>query len=278
MVKRLAAIGAFALSSLISLSAHAYHTEEDRQSDFSAYTLKQNQFRLGLFQQEYGILDSWMVGTYTVPWLLMPITQSPSFDLYSKWKFIDIGGWAAAVRATVFYFNVTDFQAGSIESGDFRATVVPLSLMLSHVFDEEWTASFETVWVQTSISGAVDSSSDASAFGAGAQSNFQLAATGEYRINKVVAVNLIGRFVPFVTDARISSNVSVDEATEVAITADVSAEDLRNAWQIQSGLTLSWKTFNLQFGAGYGNLFIPGVRLVGAIKTVMPDFDFYFRF
>jgi len=258
--------------------AQAYNTEKDRQTDFSAYTLQQNQYRLGLFQLEYGVLDSLMVGTYTLPWLIMPVTQSPSFDLYSKWKFIDIDSWAASIKGTVFYFDVNGFSSGTIDDGVFRATIVPLSLMLSHVFNDEWTGSFESAWVQTFISGAVDTSSEASAFGAGAQSNFQVALTGEYRVNHVLALNFLGRWVPYVTEARVSSNVSVNDATEVQITADLSAEDLINAWQLQTGVTFSWKTFNLQMGVGYGNVFIPGLRIVGPSKFILPDFDLYFRF
>lgn len=271
-------LGALVALYLSPADARAYHTEEDRQTDFSAYTLQKDQWRLGLFQAEYGIVKSWTVGTYTLPWLLIPIARSPALNLYTKWKFLDYRNWALALRLNAFYMRLVNVSAGDIDDGNFKASVFPLTLVTSHVFGDRWTASVETTWVQTIISGDVEAAGDSSALGAGAQSNLQFALTGEFRFSKILAFNFVGRWVPYVTAAHIHSTVQAGDATEVAIEAEIGAEGVRNAWLAQAGITYSWKYFNLQAGVGYGNLIIPGMKIAGAAKTIMPDFDVYFRF
>jgi hypothetical protein len=208
----------------------------------------------------------------------MPISKSPALNLYTKFKFLDVDDWAAALRVNPFLIELNNVASGDLDDGDFRATVFPITLVTSHVFNKQWTASLEATWVQSAIRGDVDSASDGSAFGAGAQSNLQFALTGEYRVTQILALNFVGRYVPYVTAARINSNASVEGETEVTIEAEIDAAGLQNAWLVQSGFTLSWKVFNLQFGFGYGNVILPGMKIVAPLRTVMPDFDFYFRF
>jgi hypothetical protein len=272
----LISLGLLALT--LPRDALAYHTEEDRQTDFSAYTLHQNQWRVGLFQAEYGILNSWNVGTYTLPWFLIPVAKAPALNLYTKWKFLDVENWAAAIRLNAFYLNLSNLAVGEIEDGNFTATVFPLTLVTSHVFDEDWTASLESTWVQTVIRGDIASAGDASALGASAQSNLQFALTGEYRLSEILALNFVGRWVPYVTAARISSTADAGDGTEVEIEAEIAADGVQNAWLAQLGITYSWRYFNLQAGVGYGNLIVPGLKIAAAAKTIMPDFDVYFRF
>ena len=91
-------------------------------------------------------------------------------------------------------------------------------------------------------------------------------------------MNLITRYVPFVTDALISSTAQVDSFTTADIQANAEIDAIQNAWIIQPGFTFSWQRFNLQVGLGYGNFFTPGLRLVAEQKGFTPDFDLYFRF
>lgn len=278
MVKWRALLVAGALALSLPVKASAYHTKEDRQTDFSAFTLHQNQWRLGLFQAEYGIFDWWNVGTYTLPWFLMPISKSPAINLYTKVKFLDVDGWAAALRLNAFFIQLNNVAAGDLDDGDFTATVFPITLVTSRVFNDEWTASLESTWVQSAVRGKVDSAADGSALGAGAQSNLQFALTGEYRVTETLALNFVGRYVPYVTAARITTNADAGDETEVSIEAEIDASGVQNAWLLQTGFTLSWKVFNLQFGFGYGNVIFPGMKIVAPLRTIMPDFDLYFRF
>jgi hypothetical protein len=277
-VKRALFISLGLLALALPREALAYHTNEDRQTDFSAFTLHRNQWRVGLFQAEYGILDSWNVGTYTMPWILMPVAKAPALNLYTKWKFLQLDKWAAAIRLNAFYLQLNNLAVSGMEDGDFNATVFPFTVVTSHVFNDDWTASLESTWVQTAIRGDVESAGDSSALGASAQSNLQFALTGEYRLSKLLALNFVGRWVPYVTAARIVSTADTGDGIEVDIEAEIAADGVRNAWLAQVGFTYSWKYFNLQAGVGYGNLIVPGLKIAAAAKTIMPDFDVYFRF
>lgn len=276
--KQFAVAVLFASSALWSTESLAYHTDEDRQTDFSAYTLQQGQLRLGLFQQEVGIFDWWTVGTYTAPWILNPIARSFNGSLYTKLKFVDTGKFALAFRPTAFYLSFHDLSMGDLEDGEFEALVLPLILTGSYVINDDWSASAEATWVQTVAGGDAEAVEDSSALGAIAQSNLQFALYGEYRISRVVAVNMIGRYVPFTLPVNISGSSEVDETTSLTFDADAEDSGVKNAWLLQAGMAFSWKTFNFHFGVGYGNFILPGARIVGAQKIIVPDFDIFWRF
>jgi hypothetical protein len=275
---RLALVSLLLAVVLWTAPAHAYHTETDRQTDFSAFTLQQKQFRLGIFETEYGIFDSLMVGTYNAPWLLWVVLQDPALSAYAKWKFLDVGHFAMSARGTLFFFDLDDFDFGeSADEGSFRATIVPLTLAASYVLDETWTVSMEGIWVQTFIGGDV-TSDDIQALGSGAQNNFQLTLNGEYRLSRVTALNLLVRWAPFVSNANVNSTADVDAATTAELEASVRFDELENSWLIQPGVTFSWEWLNVQAAVGYGDLFIPGLRVVAPDKTIVPDLAVYARF
>lgn len=260
--------------------AYADHTELDRQTEVSAFTLQQEQLRLGLFKLEYGIFDAWSVGTYTAPWLLIPVTQSMAGDVYTKVKLLDVGRTAVSARAGVFYFDVNDFSRGDIEDGDFNATIFPLTAAVSYRADRAWTISSEVTWVQSLLSGDVSSTGDATALGAGAQNNLQFSLSAEWRVSRHVAINLLGRVAAYVAPAVLHTNATVDDSTTAELEAEITAEDAIGAWMLQPGVTYSKGTFNLRVGLGGGYLFVPGILLVSAqpFPGPLPDFDIYWRF
>ncbi len=258
--------------------AFAYHTEEDRQTDYSAFTLQQNQFRLGLFQLDYGIWDSFMVGTYTAPWVAWIFLGGPTGDVYAKWKFLEVGKFSLAAQGTFFYWDVDDADFGDFtDEGAFRAIVVPFELTGSYVFDDTWTLNAQGIWVQTWID-ADATAGESQAFGAAAQNNLQFTVSAEYRLTRVTAFNLLGRWAPFVSDAHISSDATVDEATTANLQGTIDAEDLRNSFLFQGGVTFSWQWLNIKLNCGYGDLFLPGMHIIAPKKTIVPDVDIYARF
>ncbi len=274
----LSLLGALPFLLLGSLVAFAYHTETERQTDFSADTLPEGMSRLGLFALERGVHDRWTIGTYTLPWLIMPFTQAPSLNVYTKVKLIETGKFAASIRGSYFYVRLVDVEISGFEQTTLKASVIPTTGAATYRFTEQFSSTLEGAWVQMILSGDLESTSDSSALGAGAQSNLQFAWNSEYRLNSVTALNLVTRWVPYVTPARVNTTAEVDSATSAEIEIDASAKAVQNAWQIQPSVTFSWKIFNLQFGLGYGNFMFPGLKIVGAQKVFMPDLDFYFRF
>lgn len=272
------ALGLFACT--LAPWSRADHTELDRQTEVSAFTLQGRQFRLGLFKLEYGIFDAWSVGTYTAPWVLIPITQSMAGDVYTKVKFLDLGRTALSARAGVFFFDIDDFSRGDIEDGDFNATVFPLTGAVSYRASRSWTFSSEVTWVQSLLAGDVSSTGEATALGAGAQNNLQFSLSAEWRVSRHVAINLLGRVAAYVAPAVLHTDATVDESTTAAVEAEITAEDAIGAWMLQTGVTYSNGPFNLRVGVGGGYLFVPGLLLVSAqpFPAPLPDFDVYWRF
>lgn len=283
---RSAALGRLALGgalALLSSSAWADFTPEQRQSDFSAFNMNRNEIRLGLFQEEYAIFDQWAVGTYLAPWIVMPIVQGPIVNFYTKVELLDVvprtgQRFAVATRATLLYANVDSFEVQGIDEGQFKATILPLSIIGSYVFDKTWTASLEATFVQTWLNGDADSVGATEVAGAAAQRSFQLAAYGEMRLSRHVALNLVMRYAPWVEDLRVDSEIEVDASITTQVQASFDAPTSGTAWLVQPGVTFSWGIFNLQLGVGYGNFFVPSVRVVSAQQTIVPDLDLYFRF
>jgi hypothetical protein len=262
---------------LASGGAHADHTEKDRQTDFSAFTLRGRQARVGLFKLEYGIFDRWMVGTYTLPWVLMPIVKGPILNLNTKVALLSFERFQLSGKLSVFYADIDDIQTSSVEDGAFDGTIVPMTAQASWLVGQDWTVSGELTWVQTVLHGDVESTSDASAGGVAGQSNFQIAATAEYRLGPHVAVNLVSRFAPYIQPLAITSEGEINGDTSVEIQAEIESDN-QFGFLVQPGLTFSWGIWNLRAGLGVGNIFIPGPALVTGIRTLVPDFDFYARF
>ena len=71
-----------------------------------------------------------------------------------------------------------------------------------------------------------------------------------------------------------------DAYTTVAIHYSGQADgvEFRNAGSLELGAVMSWQTFNLRLGYGYGNYNVPGVNFVTAQKYFFPDFDLFWIF
>lgn len=273
-----AAVAVVAAAASNAQLSWAFHTEDDRQTDFSAFTLRKSQVRLGLFQQEAGATNWLTLGTYTAPWVLIPITGAFNASLYAKFKLVDWNGFAAALRANYFLFQLRNVSTGDLDDGDFRASVLPLSATFSYVFDSRWTQSFDVTWVETVAHGHAGVEENSGVLGAGLQRTLQLMLSTEMRLSRVIALNLIARYVPWAQAVSFTSDSTLEDGTRVWIEGEITGDDLRNSWMIQPGVAFSWARFNLQLGLGYGDFFVPGIRFVGSRKAPIPDFDFFFRF
>lgn len=271
--------GFLALLLLLSpRESFAYHTETERQTDFSAWSLAQGELRLGLFQQEVGLFNWWTAGTYTMPWLLIPLARSFNGSLYTKFKFLDTGRFAASFQPKVFYLSFYDLKVGELEDGDFQAFVMPLELTTSMVIDDHFSASLQATWVQSFVNSQAETVDEYTALGAVAQNNLQFALYGEYRLSRVVAFNLTTRFVPYISPLTIDGETSANDNTTVTLNADVEGTGSHVAWLVQPGVAFSWQTFNFHVGIGYGNVILPGLRIVSEEKFIVPDFDVFWRF
>lgn len=277
------ALALFLATLLITPAAFADFTPEQRQSDFSAFNMNQGEIRLGLFQEEYAIFDQWAAGIYLAPWIIFPIARAPVISAYTKVEILDVGPpdhdrFALALKANFLFADVSNVRISGIEEDQFKATVLPLSIIGSYVIDKVWTASLEAKFIQTWLGGNVESVGAGEVAGISARRNFQLAAFGEARLHRHVALNLVVRYAPWVEPLQVQADVNQDDGSTTHINAQVAADVSGRAWLIQPGISCSWGIFNVQAAVGYGYVFAPGVHLVGDIETVVPDLDVYFRF
>lgn len=270
------AIICFALC-LLPGRAQAYHTDKDRIIDFTAYTLNQNQARLGIFSLEYGIIDQIMVGTYTVPWIAYAVTGKTMVNGFIKVQPLKIGKLAMSLRGTVFYINAQDITILDIfEHGNVKATFLPITAAASYAFNDTWGLTLEGTFVK--VFGNADANIQDSDFkGSGAQDNIQLATQIEWRVSRVVALTLRGRWVPWASAAALESTVTLDAGGQLEVSA-AATMPITNAWAVIPGVALSWGVFNLEVGLGYGNIFLPGIGLVTGNKYPAPELDIYARF
>jgi hypothetical protein len=259
--------------------ARAYHTYQERLLDDTAYSLRRREARLGLMQLSYGILDQLEVRTYTFPWILGSIFQEVAPNVALKSTFYDQRRLALAASV--------GFLTGTIKQADdtkVRYFLVPIGVAASVRINSVISLHSGSIFAVPRFSGDTQAGgSDIE--GALVVSVLQLWETLEWRLSPVVAFTLFVRWLPYVSNGVLKGTIDVDENTDGTIEAEVSTEDLKNAWAVIPGFVFSWKRANLKLGLGYGDLFLPGIGLVvpgpfpraGTPAPVL-DFDIFVRF
>lgn len=259
--------------------ARAYHTYQERLLDDTAYSLRRREARIGLLQLGYGILDQLEVRTYTFPWILGSIFQEVAPNIALKSTFYDQG--RLALSASV------GFLTGTIKQTDdtkVRYFLVPIGAAASVRINSVISLHSGSTFAVPRLSG--DTQPDGGDIeGALVVSVLQLWETLEWRLSPVVAFTLFVRWLPYVSSGVIKGTIDIDENTDGTIEAEVSTEDLKNAWAVIPGFVFSWKRANFKLGVGYGDLFLPGIGLVvpgpfprtGTPAPVL-DFDIFVRF
>lgn len=262
------AVVACALLCALASPAHARHTDKERITDQTAYTFGKNQIQLGLWQAGYGILDNLDVFSYTLPWLLQ------TANIHTKYRFYDTGKWSFSGRVGVFRL---DFQDFSPDAPPATFTIIPFHLGASYQASSAWTFSAETVYTSNRLEGQVDVGD---LRGSAAVTNLQLTATAEWRWSETFAIVTHARALAFQdTNAAANFVYQPDDYTTVEVygAAETDLLDVQGAWSIVPSAFWSWDTFNLRAGLGYGNFNIPGFNIVFIQRSVIPEFDMFWR-
>jgi hypothetical protein len=272
IVRRLALV--LALSS-ITTEAVAYHTERNRTVAGSAFTLHRNEWQVGLFRADYGALERLQVGTYLLPWIaLVPNVQLKLVLLRGR-------RWAVSLRPGFFYMNLapirTLYGLGS-EDLDLELYVIPVEAHASVVLHERIVLNGALTYTGVTGSGSYDPADFA---GTTAASNLQLGLSLEWRISRIAALTLQGRIVALQDlDGVGNVRVRLDDATTVHVRAKARPKALNLARGSSADLSvlLSWSSFHLRLGIGYGSYNVPGVNLVLPKPRPYPVVDLYWRF
>ena len=236
----------------------------------TAYTLNENELRVGLWSVEYGIFDAWDVGTYILPWVI------PMGSLYTRWQPWKNEDWATALKAGVIWLDIAKL-AGASDSTTAKFWIFPLEAAVSYKINDDLRISLGTIYTQIILEGAF---SDDDLKGAAAVTNLQLTSTFEWRISDVTAMYVRLQYFAYQdTSAQTASTIPIDEYTEVEVIAGAESDvaDVPHGIWGSLGFDFSWTYFNMRTGLGYGNYMVPGVNFVLPTRLFFPELDFYWR-
>lgn len=259
-----AALGVALALALAGRPARAHHTEEQRITDDTAYTLPKGNVRLGVFKQQWGPWNRLALGTYALPWLLRLANG------HLKWRFYGSDPLSLSVQLGFARFAPQNVKEAA---GSAEIDVAPIELLGSYRFDDHWTLSSGFAYTAVKLKGSYD---PAKLEGLAAVDNLQLLATLEYRLTRVTAFVLAGRYLVLQsTNGRLSTTLQPDAYTTIELqsVASTNALDFPFAFSVVPSVVFSWRTFNLRLGLGYGNYSVPMLNLVLPNKTVVPDLD-----
>jgi hypothetical protein len=261
--------------------AYADQRPGHERVDFTAYTLRRNEFSLGLWTQEYGLLDEITLGTYLVTWFAFPVVRAPVASGFVKFRDWLFGPIAVSARATFLYLNATALSHALSKntSTDSGFLVLPLELAASARIDEHFSESLQLTWVHVGLGGGKpsDTSLDAGFSAAAAVSSLSLTSFTEFRISRVVAFTLRGT-VLLATSDLVAHAQYEENGTRVDADLGAVSHYRKLIGNVIPGVAFSWDHVNLELGVGLGQNWLPVVWLPTLKVTVVPDVNFYVRF
>ena len=267
---------------------YADHTEDERITDDTAFTLRGGELRAGLWKVEYGVMPTVDIYTYLVPWVF----KAGNAGL--KWEYEWASDASIALR-----FHVLKFAPSSLtqkeEEGEQAAPeaeeptakfwILPVELLYSQSLDPKVTVSGGWRYNRGILAGEGESGNDSDVQGAAAVTTGQFTGTLQYNVNNIFALLLHARYLAY-QELRVGGNfiqtqhIEPDITLEIAAAANTESDavDVQNAYSIIPSAHISWGGFNLRFGIGYGNWSVPVINLVLPEKTPIVDLDLYWRF
>jgi len=269
-----AAVGPLVALTSLTGSAWAWHDDPEHPqiTDQNAYTVPAGMHKLGPFGVEYGLTDEWQLGTSFVAWsFLIP-------NALVEWRFTETSRFAFSAALGAAYASTRPYTVVFDDWLIADLAIFPAELVGTFRMHEDWTWSVGAQFTAVFLAGNYNEDDFE---GVAAVSNLQAHTTVEWRINRRAALLLHGRYLVFQT-ARAGATVTLEPDEYTTITASAAGEtDLFNfphAYQIVPAVHLSWETFNLRIGVGYGNNIIPAINFVLPTRSVVPQLDLYWRF
>jgi hypothetical protein len=254
--------------------ASAYHTEDDHITDDTAWTLKgPKNWRLGLYKASVTIADRVVVGTYLWPWL----ARTPS--AFAKLRFLSLGPWQWATEAGFFRLDTQFFDGTGADAPVF--TVGTLALVNSLELNRQHQISTKLIGTAVRVTGQL-ADDTLRGNGSAALTNLQLLLAYEWRFSRSIALVVTGRYKllqALTGETRFTATPDDYTRVDVALSAsDNHAVNYSYAFSIVPAVAMSWESFNLRLGIGYGNFNIPGVNFMIERRTAIPELDLYWTF
>ncbi|MFT5679473.1 MAG: hypothetical protein ACI8RZ_000377 [Myxococcota bacterium] len=264
---------------LLSLSAQAQDLKDQpgdprRQTDFSAFTIDQGQWRVGLSSLDYGLLENTQIGTNTLLWAVGSNARAKVTAIETEKLAFSFQGSTVSVHQfwldTITAASSEDEESAS--SADLRVT--PLSWRGSWSISPKWSVHYGNTWTLGRLSGeltgeqitgligavtggAIDSNiTDAmgsSTLYAGAVGRFTLAQSNlavEWRRSRRDSIIFQSNNYLWVSGMVIGTVGNTTETGEVGAGAAATFEQLLET--LPSAVSLSWQwsfeKFNLRLG------------------------------
>jgi hypothetical protein len=275
-VRRRSKLQLLVAGALLLSAGHAfgYHSDAERLTDDTAYTLSGKRLRLGVFKLQYGIWDPLTVGTYTLPWVVR------TANLHVKWRYYFDDPWALALQVGGYRLDVSKLELFEDEPGDAVITVGTFEPSVSYRFGSRFSLSASVPYTEVRAKGTLNTKAFEGGL-SGAVDNLQVTSTLEWRVSRVTALVVHARYLVFqrvFADGR--AVLRPDDYTTVVIEADAESDALNftDAWSVVPAAAFSWGTFNLRVGVGYGNWNIAPVNFVLPKKTLIPELDVFWAF
>ncbi len=255
--------------------SHAYHDDETKITDGTAYTLGENEWRIGLWKLEYGTpIEDLQIGTWTLywaPWIVgaQLINVNAKYELWSGER------TSIALGAGLFYLDLEELVDTPVE-----ISVVPFDVYAARRMTDSITLGARLIVTAMNVDGAYDRDELGALRGAAAASSAQIALNGIWRLSRVVAFEAewrAGRYLEVHGQGK--ATVEIDEQTELDIfaTSNVDFEDT-NLSSFAARFHLSWKYVNLRLGMVFGNYTIGGINAIVPSRIPVPEFDLFLRF
>jgi hypothetical protein len=278
-VRRCLALAGLLLA--VSPGVHAEQRPGQERIDYTAYTLRHNEFSVGLGSAAYGVLDQVTVGTYVLPWLAFPLLDAPIATGYVKVRDWFAGPVAVSLRGTFAYLDATQLSSKLWKNASTRAGlfVVPLELSASWRMGSVVSQSVQLSWVHVGLGGTMPGNTDVDVGlgGASTVTSGSISALTEWRVSRVVALTLRGTLLLGLSDIVVQADYAHrDTRVNARLGADANYPPV--VGNVIPGIALSWSHVNLHLGLGLGSNWLPIVGIPTRQVTLVPDADFYVRF
>jgi hypothetical protein len=267
-------LAACAASLLFAAVAHADQLGNPR-TDYTAYTRPKGRVAAGPLKLEMGVIDEVMVGTYVAPWFAFPWLDVPVPSAYFKVRSFWEGPFTLALRGGLTYLDATALAHLADDTAQGSAMSYVAEIDGSYKIDDQFSVSLGLDWARIQAVGTAGEQTT-SVEGASTAHTYSLRALGEWRINDVIAVNLLLRYLIY------QSPISADTTTEtpqVTVTSTMTADStIQKRFAAVPGVSFSWTHWELGAGVGYGVFFLPVVGLASAKAWPVVDFNAAFLF
>ncbi|HKU40419.1 MAG TPA: hypothetical protein VJR89_19795 [Polyangiales bacterium] len=261
--------------------ARADQAAGEERIDFTAYTLRQNEFLIGVGAAAYGVVDEVTVGTYVLPWFAFPWLRAPIASGYLKLRDWFDAPVTVALRGGFVYFNADAISARLADNASTQIgfLALPIELSASWRIQSSVSQSLQLGWVHARVQGEMppETNVDIGLGGISSATSVSVGSLTELRVSRVVALTLRGTLLLGLSDINVRGRYERN-GTRVAAQLGATAKGPAVVGNLIPGVAFSWSHVNLQLGIGVGSNWLPYVGLPTQIVTVVPDADFYVRF